>query len=67
MNKLPVELWRYIFELNGEKPRVEFYYPKFYVSGNKFKAGPKMLHMRTCGRPKEEFEELIRMLSKIKR
>lgn len=67
MNKLPVELWHYIFELNGENPRVEAYYTDLHMICGRFIKGPGFLQMRACGRPKEEYEALIRMLSKIKK
>lgn len=64
MIKLPVEIWDYIFELVGERPRVESCVESLYYPGIGIPHGPKVIVMRPRGRPKDEYEEIIRMLTK---
>lgn len=56
MIKLPVEIWDYIFDLVGERPRVE--------SCIKIMSGVKIICLQPKGRFKHEYEEIIRMLTK---
>lgn len=56
MIKLPVEIWDNIFELAGERPRVE--------SCVEILIGVKIICLKPKGRPKHEYEKIIRMLTK---
>lgn len=66
MIRLPVEIWDYIFDLVGERPRVESCVEimKYYESIGIWKNGARAIVMRPIGRPKEEYEQIIRMLTK---
>lgn len=66
MIKLPVEIWEYIFELSGERPRVESCTEimLYYEGRGIWRDGSKAIVMRPKGRPKDEYEQIIRMLTK---
>lgn len=56
MTKLPVEIWDYIFDLAGERPRVE--------SCIEIMKYIKVVVLRPKGRPKDEYDRIIKMLTK---